>query len=270
MQEESQTLCGVSRAVQTPSPQLPGVRKSSWQRLQPLTPTSVPQLSWQKVTTDLFELKMTYLLIVDYFSRYIGIACLNCPTTAEIVIHLKSIFACHGIPETMISYNGTQYASHDFANFAKEYEIEHHTSSPYFAQGNGKAERAVGTINGLSNKSWDPYKALSAYRSTPLQIGYSTAEGRFLRSTVPTTRAQRIPDLSKVRAQGKQSKARQKRNHDKHHGARVLPPLQTGDRALIPERERRKCKEKLRHNPMQLILIETDRLDPSGRRVLVN
>ena len=64
-----------------------------------------------------------------------------------------------------------------------------------------------------SIKSGDPYKALLAYRSTPLQIGYSLAEllmGRLSKSTVPTTRAQRKPriqDLSEVRARDKQSKA---------------------------------------------------------------
>ena len=146
--------------------------------------------------------------------------------------------------QRLISDNGPQYASREFAEFAKDYEFKHSTSSPYFPQGNGEAERAVGTIKGLLNKSGDPYKALLAYRSTPLQIGYSPAEllmGRLLRSTVPTTRAQRkprIPDLSEVRARDKQSKARQKRNHDKHHGARELPPLQPGDRVWIPQRER--------------------------------
>ena len=33
---------------------------------QPLTPTPLPQLPWQKVATDLFEWKQTtYLLVVD-------------------------------------------------------------------------------------------------------------------------------------------------------------------------------------------------------------
>jgi hypothetical protein len=94
--------------------------------------------------------------------------------------------------------------------------------------------------NSLGKKG-DPYKALLAYRSTLLQIGYSPAElfmGRPLRSTVPTTRTQRVPDLTSVRVRDQQSKARQKRNHDAHHGARELPPLQLGDQVWIPQRQK--------------------------------
>ena len=57
--------------------------------------------------------------------------------------------------------------------------------------------------------------------------------GRLLRSTVPTTRAQRepsVPDLTAVRAQDQQNKARQKRNYDAHHGAKELPPLKQKQR----------------------------------------
>ena len=220
-------------------------QKTQRQRCQPLNPTPLPQLPWQQVATDLFEWKQAnYLLVVDYFSRYIEIARLNRPTTSEVVVHLKSIFARHGIPETLISDNGPQYASQEFADFARDYEFEHYTSSPYFPQGNGEAERAVGTVKSFLKKSGDPYKALLAYRSTPLQIGFSPSQllmGRVLRSTVPTTRSQRepqVPDLTTVRARDKQSKARQKRNYDAHHGARELSPLKPGDQVWISQKQR--------------------------------
>lgn len=84
--------------------------KAQTQRPQPLTPTPLPDLPWQKVGTDLFEWKQrTFLLIVDYYSRYIEIARLNHPTAEEVVTHSKSIFARHGIPEVVISDNGLQY-----------------------------------------------------------------------------------------------------------------------------------------------------------------
>ena len=68
--------------------------KAQRQHPQPLTPTPLPQLPWQKVASDLFEWKQTvYLLVVDYYSRYIEIARLSRTTTAEVVSHLKSIFA---------------------------------------------------------------------------------------------------------------------------------------------------------------------------------
>lgn len=66
-----------------------------------------PELSWQMVATDLFILKNnTYLLIVDYFSRYIETVKLSRTTSEEVIIQLKSIFARHGIPQTLRSDNG--------------------------------------------------------------------------------------------------------------------------------------------------------------------
>ena len=135
-----------------------------------------PALPWQKVGNDLFE--SVYLLVVDYYTRYIEIARLNRPTTAEVVTHLKYIFARHGILETLISDNGPQYSSREFSEFAAEYEFCHVTASSYRPQGNGEAERAVGTLKSLLKKGDDPYKALLVYRSTPLQHG-STAHQNF-------------------------------------------------------------------------------------------
>ena len=77
------------------------------QRHQPLIPSPLPELTWQKVATDLFEWKQhTYLLIVDYYSRYIEIARLKSTNADEVITHTKSIFARHGIPEVVLSDNG--------------------------------------------------------------------------------------------------------------------------------------------------------------------
>ena len=69
---------------------------------EPLLPSEFPQLPWQKVATDLFELKScTYLLVIDNFSRFIEKAPLKGTKSADVILHLKSIFARHGIPETV-------------------------------------------------------------------------------------------------------------------------------------------------------------------------
>ena len=87
-----------------------------------------------------------------------------------------------------MSDNGPQYSAEEFACFAKKYGFQHRTSSPKFPQANGEAERAVETIKALLNKTDDPFLGLLAYRSTPLENGYSPAEllmGRKIRSMVP-------------------------------------------------------------------------------------
>ncbi len=148
--------------------------KYQTQRAEPLQPTLLPNRPWKKVATDLFEWKKsTYLLIVDYYSRWIEMCLLQSLTSESVIQHTKSIFARHGIPDEVISDNGPQYASQQYTKFAEDYGFVHKTSSPYHPQGNGEAERAVKTIKSLFKKDGDPYLALLAYRSTPLEIGYT-------------------------------------------------------------------------------------------------
>ena len=106
------------------------------QHPEPLIPFPFPQRPWQRVGTDLFEWKKTdYLLVVDYYSRFIEIAKLTLTTAMGVISHLKSIFARHGIPEVVVLDNGPQYSSAVFEEFSKEYEFDHVTSSPKYPQG---------------------------------------------------------------------------------------------------------------------------------------
>ncbi len=235
---------GLSKELEELVRNCPECSKAQKQRAQPLMPSALPELPWQKVGTDLFEWRQRmFLLVVDYYSRYVEIARLNQLTAEEIITHTKSIFARHGIPEEVVSDNGPQYSSQAYAEFAKAYQFRHITSSPYFAQSNGEAERAVGTVKSLLKKSTDPYLALLAYRTTPLQNGYSPSEllmCRRLRTTVPGTRNQRtpkLPDPVSLREKEEQLKKRQKENFDSHHGVRELPPLTSGDTVWVRDRE---------------------------------
>ena len=131
------------------------------QQPEPLIPTPFPQRPWQQIGTDLFEWKKTeYLLVVDYYSRFIEVAKLTSTTAASVIVHLKSIFACHWIPEVVVSDNGPQYSSKAFEEFSGEYEFEHVTSSPKFPQANGEAERAVKTTKQLLEKNRNLYMAI--------------------------------------------------------------------------------------------------------------
>ena len=69
------------------------------QLLEPLISTNVPDRPWQVLGTDLFTLKgRTYLLVIDYRSRYVEVsALLSSQTSREIIRGLKSIFARHGV-----------------------------------------------------------------------------------------------------------------------------------------------------------------------------
>ena len=218
-------------------------RKYTNQRSEPLIPTALPELPWQQVGTDLFEFKgHSYLLSVDYYSRFIKIAQLDRTTAEEVIFRTKGVFARQGIPEVVVSDNGPQYFSEAYTAFAQQFQFEHVTSSPHNPQTNGEAERAVQTVRNLMKKDGDPYLALLAYRSTPLKCGFSLSEllmCRKLRTNIPMTRDSRkpaIPDLSLLREREEQYKARVQNNYDQHHGVIELEPLDPGQKVWIPDR----------------------------------
>ena len=115
-----------------------------------MIPTDLPDYPWQKIETDLFFMNgANYLIAVDYFSRYFEIIKLKSTTSSSVIEGLKSFFSRHGIPETVVSDNGPQYASREFAEFALSYKFQHVTSSPLFPHSNGQAERTVQTAKRL-------------------------------------------------------------------------------------------------------------------------
>ena len=174
---------------------------------EPLIPTPLPDRPWQIVATDLLKLKgVGYLIVIDYFSRYVEVAAMTRTTkSSEVIRALKSIFARHGTPEQVRSDNGPQFDSVEFSHFAKEWGFKHTTSSPRFPQSNGEVERGVRTVKNLITKEKDPAKGLLAYRSTPLACKFSPAQllmGRQIRNSVPTFHTQlnpQWPDLEILR-----------------------------------------------------------------------
>ena len=167
-------------------------------------------------------------------------------TTASVIInHLKSIFANYGNPELVVSGNGPQFKAEEFSIIATDYGFTHVTSSPKFPQANGKVEWTIQTVKNMLEKEEDRYKALIAYRSTPMENGYSPAEllmGRRIHSTVPTPPGQVIPKwsyLNKFREAYKNLKARQKQNFDVRHKVKDIPELHMGDKVCVSDIKKR-------------------------------
>jgi len=109
-----------------------------------------------------------------------------------VIRALKRMFARYGIPEKVVSDNGTQYASAEFRNLAKVYGFDQILISSKHSQGNGKVEHAVGVCKSLMLKALpvggDFYLPILDWRNTPqVDIGISPAQrmfGRRTRSTV--------------------------------------------------------------------------------------
>ena len=139
--------------------------------------SSFPSRPWERLGADLFELaRKVYLIVVDYYSRWFEIRRLNDQSSSRVISVLKELFSTHGIPDIIVCL------------FTTEYDFIHVTSSPKYPRANGEVERAVRTVKALLCKNEEPYLALLAYRSTPLQNGFSSSEllmGCRLRTKVP-------------------------------------------------------------------------------------
>ena len=69
---------------------------------EPMITTPLPEHPWQVVGLDLFHHKGdTYLLVVNYFSRYPEISKLSTTTSQGIINTLHLIFARYGVPEIL-------------------------------------------------------------------------------------------------------------------------------------------------------------------------
>eukprot|EP00731_Ephydatia_muelleri_P028828 Em0020g472a len=201
--------------------------------VEPMIPTALPKYPWQKIASDIFMLHgHTYLIIVDYFSRFPEVIQLPRTTSQTLIESFKLVFAHNGIPEELVTDNGPQYTSKEMKAFAASYGFQHTTSSPYYPRGNGLAERTVKTIKALLQQADDPQLALLNYRATPLPwCGLSPAEllfGRRIRTTIPQITSWLIPEWSHLKAFYKSdelAKRTQKDNYDKRHGARAQSEL---------------------------------------------
>ncbi|XP_021709560.1 uncharacterized protein K02A2.6-like, partial [Aedes aegypti] len=87
-----------------------------------------------------------YLIAVDSFSKWPEIVQTNRITSAVTISILRGLFARLGMPVTLVSDNGTQFTSAEFADFCASNGIEHLTTAPFHPQSNGQAERFVDTF----------------------------------------------------------------------------------------------------------------------------
>ncbi|VDH98120.1 Hypothetical predicted protein [Mytilus galloprovincialis] len=143
------------------------------------------------------------------------------------------MFAIHGLPESIVSDNGTPFASQEFQDFVQRNGIKHIRSSPYQPSTNGLAERAVQTFKEGMKKVTEGSietrmaKFLFTYRLTPhATTAIAPAEmlmGRRPRSLLDLT----YPNIN---SRVQQQTTRQKQSHDKTAQVRNF---NVGDRTLI-------------------------------------
>ncbi|XP_064468421.1 uncharacterized protein K02A2.6-like [Ornithodoros turicata] len=207
---------------------------------EPLLQTPLPERPWQVIGMDIFhENRQNYLVVVDYFSKFFEVSHLRTTTSSDLIAELRPMFARYGMPEVVRSDNGPQFPSSEFRRFLAACGSTHITSSPYYPQSNGQAERSVQTAKSLMARSPDLHQALLAYRTTPGACGYTPAEllmGRQLRSNVPvlpTTLTPSWPHLRKYRRRYKREQAVRAASYNKRHRTKERPELRSNTAVRI-------------------------------------
>lgn len=201
----------------------------------------IPNRAWSKIGTDCFHFNgEKYLLVIDYYSKFIEVIKLSTLTSEEVINNLKTIFSRHGIPDIVMSDNGPEYSSSVFKSFASEWCFKHVTSSPRYAQSNGQSERAIQEIKKILRKTClsksDFRLALLEYLNTPISSTLaSPAEllnNRRLRSIVPCSPRLLKPKIpTNVKNALNNRQQCQKAQYDK--GAKDMAKLTVGQRVKV-------------------------------------
>ena len=99
---------------------------------QPLMLRDIPNEPWVMIELDLFYFRGSdWLLIIDYFSKYVEGVKLQTSDSISVINISKSIFARFGIPKELCSDNGPQFESFAMRKFTIKWNIDHKISSPY-------------------------------------------------------------------------------------------------------------------------------------------
>ena len=200
----------------------------------PLHPWEFPPRPWARLHIDFAGPFMgkQFIVLVDAHSKWLEVSVVSSCSSQQAIKFLRHVISTHGLPEVLVSDNGSAFVSEEFQMFVKRSGIRHITSAPYHPASNGLAERGVQSFKEALKKSSGDVETrlasfLFAYRLTPHSTtGVSPAElllGRRPRSLLDSLH----PDLaSKV----SKCQERQKAAHDKHAKARSFV---TGDRVYI-------------------------------------
>ena len=101
----------------------------------------IPVHPCSKLASNIFYFEGdSYLLIVDYTSRFPIIRKLSSMTNKAVAHHMQAIFAKYRWPDTLVTENGHCYTSNEFQMLMKSMSVNDITSSTHYPQSNGLVE----------------------------------------------------------------------------------------------------------------------------------
>ena len=147
-------------------------------------------------------LNYMFLVIIDAYTKWLEAMLLHGATSQLTIQQLQTIFACFGLPDTVVTDNGTCFVSSEFELFLLENGIHHWKTAPYHPASNYLADRTMQILKQglkkIKNGSMEErlVKLLFNYSFTPQNTtGTSPAQllfGRNLKSCLDLLK----PDIS--------------------------------------------------------------------------
>lgn len=179
-------------------------------------PWKWPTGPWQRVHVDFAGPFMgeMFLILVDAHSKWPYVCRMASTTSGNTIDTLRQIFSQQGLPMELVSDNGPQFISAEFAEFLKNNHIKHLRSAPFHPSSNGEAERFVRTFKNALRAKKDQNISMNrklcefllTYRTTPHSSTRRTpAEmmGRPLRTRLDVVRPNLAQRLERSSKQGK-------------------------------------------------------------------
>lgn len=205
------------------------------QSQEPLLPHAIPDGPWMVLGTDLFKYAgMDYLIVADYYSKYVITRRMHQTSSKAVIAALKQIMGEYGIPQKLISDNGPQYASDEFTRFVQHWNINHSTSSPHFPQSNGFIERMVQTTKRTWTKAdedgVDRDLAMLHLRCTPIDSSLPSPL-RILCTRTPSI----LPHVVRQNKAIKEALKKRQDNMKMKVAGKELPPLKPGQQVYCQD-----------------------------------
>lgn len=175
---------------------------------EPLLSHEIIDLPFYKVAADILEFDgNNYLVLVDYYSRWLEVERIRDKSALSVINVLKGIFARFGIPSIFVSDN-IPFNSKQFLEFSKLWNFELKFSSPLYPRSNGLAEKGVGIAKIMLKKAklekTDISLYLLNYRSAPVaNLVYSPAQllqSRMIKTKLPTLPTKLTPHVIQDKA----------------------------------------------------------------------
>ena len=116
-----------------------------------------------------------YLVVIDAHSKWPEVIEMMNTKSQKTITELQHLFSTYGLPTQLVSDNGPQFTSEEYASFMKRNGVKHIRCAPYHPSSNGSAEGFVQIFkkamkafqNSQLAHSQRLYNFLLTYRITP-------------------------------------------------------------------------------------------------------